>query len=95
MSFLDGDGRFSLSPPAEARGRPLTMRRSNARLIVQAFEDQKGRPWCSSSGGTLWVIERYLTEAGRTYRVDPDEYGGWVLTVTEEVKNDPRSSPAA
>lgn len=86
MSIFSGDGRTVLrcsraKSGLEVFGRPLALRRSMALAIISEYEKKK--VWRSPSGGTLWIIQTYLEENARPYRIEVFDRDGPYYALTE------------
>lgn len=70
-TIFEGDGRCNVSPKPEWHlpGALKTVRRGQARLLAQLFEERRAS-FHSEAGHVVWVIVAYCRMHGYNYRVE-------------------------
>lgn len=78
----NGDGRYHVSPPADAPGQaPTVLRLGSARLIVGLFRD-KGESNHGALGSTVWVVVDYCLAHNIPHEVITYREDGQILGYT-------------
>jgi hypothetical protein len=73
-----GDGREKVQPPKTQIGRPVQVRRSQGRMMIESF-CRTGSSFHSGSAATLWVLIDYCESNGVSYTLEATPGMGYNL----------------